>query len=114
MIGDIIAYIFFGFVVGALARFVLPGRRPMGCLATHIAWNHPRTAHLTVEAGISWLNHVAGLNPGTSHVIREWDSRGPHDWEIRAELLALVREEQQARSQPTARPARHSRPLVEV
>ena len=37
MIGDIIAYAFFGFVVGALARFVLPGRRPMGCLATILA-----------------------------------------------------------------------------
>ena len=33
---------------------------PMGCLATHAAWNHPRTAHLTVEAGICWLNRVAG------------------------------------------------------
>ena len=37
MIGDIIAYTIFGFVVGALARFVLPGRRPMGCLATILA-----------------------------------------------------------------------------
>lgn len=37
MIGDIIAYAFFGFIVGALARFVLPGRRPMGCLATILA-----------------------------------------------------------------------------
>ena len=37
MIVDLIGYIFFGFVVGALARFVLPGRRPMGCVATIIA-----------------------------------------------------------------------------
>lgn len=37
MVGDIIAYIIFGFIVGALARLVLPGRRPMGCLATIIA-----------------------------------------------------------------------------
>jgi uncharacterized membrane protein YeaQ/YmgE (transglycosylase-associated protein family) len=37
VIGDIIAYIIFGFVVGALARFVLPGRRHMGCLATILA-----------------------------------------------------------------------------
>jgi uncharacterized membrane protein YeaQ/YmgE (transglycosylase-associated protein family) len=37
VLGDIIAYIFFGFVVGALARFVLPGRRHMGCLATILA-----------------------------------------------------------------------------
>jgi uncharacterized membrane protein YeaQ/YmgE (transglycosylase-associated protein family) len=37
VIGDIIAYVFFGFVVGALARFVLPGRRHLGCLATILA-----------------------------------------------------------------------------
>jgi len=37
VLGDIIAYVFFGFVVGALARFVLPGRRHMGCIATIIA-----------------------------------------------------------------------------
>ena len=37
MIGDIIAYAIFGLLVGALARFVLPGRRPMGCLATILA-----------------------------------------------------------------------------
>ena len=46
---------------------------PMGCLATHIAWNHPQTARHTLDAGICWLNHVAGLNPATSQVIREWD-----------------------------------------
>src|SRR6516225_6626879 len=49
---------------------------PMGCLATHAAWHHPRTRHLTVEAGVTWLNRVAGLNPATSRVIREWDARG--------------------------------------
>jgi uncharacterized membrane protein YeaQ/YmgE (transglycosylase-associated protein family) len=37
VIGDIIAYAIFGFVVGGLARFALPGRRPMGCLATILA-----------------------------------------------------------------------------
>ena len=37
MIGDIIAYIIFGFIVGALARFVLPGRRHLGCIATILA-----------------------------------------------------------------------------
>src|ERR1700687_1291142 len=61
---------------------------PMGCLATHVAWNHPRTAHLTLEAGISWLHHVAGLNPATSHVVREWDACRCSNWEIRSELLA--------------------------
>jgi hypothetical protein len=70
---------------------------PMGCLATHAAWHHPGTQHLTLDAGITWLHHIAGLNPATSHVLREWDRRGIHDLELRAELLAVLREEQQAR-----------------
>ena len=37
MLGDLIAYAFFGFVVGALARFALPGRHHMGCISTIIA-----------------------------------------------------------------------------
>ncbi|MBI3412315.1 MAG: hypothetical protein HY040_28685 [Planctomycetes bacterium] len=65
---------------------------PMGCLATHVAWNHPRTAHLTLDAGICWLNHVAGLNPATSHVIRAWDGCGESSYEIRADLLAMFKE----------------------
>src|SRR5581483_6836885 len=52
---------------------------PMGCLATHAAWHHPATAHLTQDAGINWLHCVAQLNPATSQVIREWDRRGAHD-----------------------------------
>src|SRR5262245_61308230 len=64
---------------------------PMGCLATHIAWNHPQTAHLTMDAGICWLNHVAGLNPATSHVIREWDRVGENDYALRDELLAMLK-----------------------
>jgi hypothetical protein len=64
---------------------------PMGCLATHIGWNHPQTAHLTMDAGICWLNHVAGLNPATSHVIREWDRVGENDYELRSELLAILK-----------------------
>src|SRR6267154_1928088 len=70
---------------------------PMGCLATHVAWNHPRTCHLTVDAGINWLHRVAGLNPATSHVIREWDRRGANDWTVREELAAVLREERTAR-----------------
>jgi hypothetical protein len=70
---------------------------PMGCLATHAAWNHPRTSHLTLDAGITWLHRVAGLNPATSQVIREWDSKGAHNWEMRADLLAVFKEERQAR-----------------
>ena len=79
---------------------------PMGCLATHAAWHHPRTQHLTLDAGITWLHHIAGLNPATSHVLREWDRRGIHDLELRVELLAVLREEQQARHgrRPAARP----------
>jgi hypothetical protein len=76
---------------------------PMGCLATHVAWNHPRTAHLTVEAGIHWLNRVAGLNPATSRVIREWDGSAPPHWEIRAALLTFLKEERQARQTPPSR-----------
>jgi len=60
---------------------------PTGCLATHAAWHHPRTAHLTVDAGINWLHLVAGLNPATSNVIREWDSAGPHGLQVRFDLL---------------------------
>jgi hypothetical protein len=70
---------------------------PMGCLATHAAWNHPRTAHLTQEAGICWLNHVAGLNPATSHVVREWDRCAGFNFAIRSELLAIFKEHRQAR-----------------
>src|SRR5437867_9811999 len=66
---------------------------PMGCLATHAAWHHPRTVHLATDAGILWLHRVAGLNPATSHVIREWDTRGAQDWELRADLLHLLKEE---------------------
>src|SRR5262245_12122855 len=72
---------------------------PMGCLATHAAWHHPRTAHLTADAGITWLHRVAGLNPATSHVIREWDSRGAHDWTVRSELVAILKEERHGRQE---------------
>jgi hypothetical protein len=81
---------------------------PMGCLATHIAWNHPRTAHLNVDAGIGWLHEVAGLNPATSHVLREWDRRGVRDLDLRADLLDLFRAERRARSR---KPAPSRRPL---
>src|SRR4051795_5985871 len=70
---------------------------PMGCLATHVAWNHPRTAHLSIDAGINWLHHVAGLNPATSHVLREWDRGGSQNWEMRAELLEVFKKEREGR-----------------
>jgi len=86
---------------------------PMGCLATHAAWNHPRTAHLTLDAGISWLARVAQLNPATSYVIREWDCRGSQNWEVRSDLLAIFREERQGRQEMTPTPAQRAE-LVEV
>jgi hypothetical protein len=72
---------------------------PMGCLATHAAWNHPRTEHLTLDAGITWLHQVAHLNPATSHVIRQWDCCGTQDWEVRSALLVHFNEERNARQQ---------------
>ena len=86
---------------------------PMGCLATHVAWNHPQTAHLTLDAGISWLHRVAGLNPATSHVIRDWDTRGSQDWEIRSELLKILQEEREQRQETPPAPSRVPS-LVEV
>jgi len=72
---------------------------PMGCLASQAAWHHPRTAHLTLDAGITWLHRVAGLNPATSHVLRDWDRRGRHDFEVRSELLHHLKQELQARQE---------------
>jgi hypothetical protein len=71
---------------------------PMGCLATHVAWNHPRTRHLTVDAGINWLHGVAGLNPATSHLVREWDRRGAQDLQLRLDLLSELQQERRARA----------------
>jgi hypothetical protein len=84
---------------------------PMGCLATHIAWNHPRTNHLTVDAGINWLYRVAGLNPATSLVIREWDRRGVNDLQLRADLLAELHGEVQARAERPAPARPRSQPV---
>lgn len=74
---------------------------PMGCLATHAAWHHPRTAHLTQDAGIEWLNCIAGLNPATSHVIREWDRCGLSDFQLRADLLESFKEYRRERAEGT-------------
>jgi hypothetical protein len=64
-----------------------------GCLASHIAWHHPRTRHLNEEAGVVWLAHVAHLNPATSFVIQDWDRLGHADWELRTGLISLCYEE---------------------
>ena len=65
----------------------------MGCLATHIAWNHPKTADRAEDAGVIWLTKIAGLNPATSVVILAWDRTQPHDWTLRNELLKLIKAE---------------------
>jgi hypothetical protein len=85
------------------------GALPTGCLATHIAWHHPEVCHRTEDAGILWLTRVAGLNPATSRVIREWDSRNPQEWGFRSDLLTLFRQE---RGQRTA--AKAERNLLTV
>ena len=86
---------------------------PMGCLATHAAWHHPLTAHLTVDAGITWLHQVAGLNPATSVVLQEWDRWGPYELGMRFELLRLFKESRLARRQ-TNPPANRTSSLLEV
>lgn len=79
---------------GAFTRAV-----PMGCLASHIAWNHPVTQHIEdEEAGVCWLTRVAGLNPATSAVILAWDREGIHDQDLIAELLIACRDEQAHRA----------------
>lgn len=87
---------------------------PMGCLATHVAWNHPRTCHLTVDAGINWLHRVAGLNPATSYVIRDWDCRSAQDWELCGELLAVFAEERERRQNSPCQPVNRLPVAVEV
>ena len=74
---------------------------PMGCLASHIAWNHPRTRGLEHEAGIVWLSKVAGLNPALSAVILAWDRAGNADFDLRADLYEACVEEQERRSVPS-------------
>ncbi len=76
-----------------------------GCLATHLAWHHPRTAGLTADAGIAWLTKIAGLNPATSQVVLNWDVAGVHGWELRHELLAECRAELDRRAEDLAEPS---------
>jgi hypothetical protein len=78
---------------GAFTRAV-----PMGCLASHIAWNHPATRDLgDEEAGVMWLTRVARLNPATSAVVLAWDREGPLDRDLLAGLLSACRDEQARR-----------------
>ena len=69
------------------------GAMPMGCLATHIAWNHPATQHCQEDAGILWLSRIAKLNPATSAVILAWDRAGIDDFELRTALLSACLDE---------------------
>jgi hypothetical protein len=71
---------------------------PMGCLASHIGWNHPQTCRFDHEAGVMWLARVAGLNPATSSVILAWDRHGVGDFALRAQLLEACRDEQRVRA----------------
>ena len=70
---------------------------PMGCLASHVGWNHPRSCQFDHDAGIVWLSKVAGLNPATSAVILAWDRYGAGDFQLRSALLEACREEQATR-----------------
>jgi hypothetical protein len=78
---------------------------PMGCLATHIAWNHPATEDHDEEAGVIWLTKIAGLNPATSAVILAWDAAGLADFALRSSLLDACRTEQQRRLVEEPEPA---------
>lgn len=71
---------------------------PMGCLASHIGWNHAQTCHHQHEAGVMWLSRVAHLNPATSAVILAWDRGGCADFELRTSLLAACRDEADRRA----------------
>ena len=90
---------------GAFTRAV-----PQGCLATHIAWNHPATCRLQHEAGVIWLSRVAKLNPATSAVILAWDRDGVADFELRSGLLAACLDERARRAE--AAPAREPEPAA--
>jgi hypothetical protein len=59
-------------------------------------------AHRNTDAGILWLTRVAGLNPATSYVIREWDRHCPQDWTFRNDLLDLLRAERDGRTDRAA------------
>jgi hypothetical protein len=87
---------------GAFAKAV-----PQGCLASHVAWNHPRTRHLDHEAGVCWLSRVAGLNPATSRVVLAWDQGGVADYDLRTALLSACLEERDRRESELLELAAH-------
>ena len=71
---------------------------PMGCLASHIAWNHPETCRLQQEAGVIWLTKIAGLNPATSAVVVAWDREGSANFTLRVDLLNACVDEKTRRA----------------
>lgn len=80
---------------GAFARAI-----PQGCIASQIAWHHPATEHLTIEAGVAWLTKIAKLNPATSVFLVEWDRVGLTDWNFRQALLKSCTDELERRTLP--------------
>jgi hypothetical protein len=72
---------------------------PMGCLASHIAWNHPGTSRLQQEAGVVWLTKIAGLNPATSAVVVAWDREGSANFTLRVDLLNVCVDEKNRRAE---------------
>ena len=65
-LSDVLVYIVVGLVVGALARLIIPGRQPMGILATIVIgivaaviggllWN----AIFPSNSGIAWIASIA-------------------------------------------------------
>ena len=79
-------------------------RRSFGSARLSRDFSHTEAAEFPVialagDAGILWLTRVAGLNPATSHVIREWDGCAEFDYEMRRELLAIFKQEREARRQ---------------
>jgi hypothetical protein len=72
---------------------------PMGCLASHIAWNHPQTCRLQQEAGVIWLTKIAGLNPATSAVVVAWDREGSANFTLRVDLLNACLDETTRRAE---------------
>ena len=66
---------------------------PQGCVASHIAWNHPATQLYNEEAGVLWLTRIAKLNPATSKLILAWDDDGLQHRELSDNLLSLCRAE---------------------
>jgi hypothetical protein len=82
-----------------LLKGTFSGAPTQGCIATHIAWQHPKTRDISDEAGIIWLTRIAGLNPATSQVVQYWDEKGLADWELRMALLKEFADEKARRDQ---------------